>query len=248
MAARRESIKALARAKDRKHRLREDCVRRVKEQREAILQHLRQQHGQEAGRAEAVRSALNGIISSSGGEAVGSSRLHSSGEPQALPEELSHEEYANLMSVLEAELLMEEDMLAREHQAAAIAAFEEACGMEAFADAMQAGQHLQEQQLMASSGTRPLLCPICETAHLVQTAHGHACGIVACRNHECALRLDCAAEGLTLEHVRASLANIMAEHAATGCPAKPVFQMKADFGAASLWMGCPGCGRMQMVI
>lgn len=39
-------------------------------------------------------------------------------------QELSHEEYANLMSVLEAELLMEEDMLAREHQAAAIAAFE----------------------------------------------------------------------------------------------------------------------------
>jgi hypothetical protein len=39
-------------------------------------------------------------------------------------QELSQDEYVNLMSVLEAELLMEEDMLARESQQAALAAFE----------------------------------------------------------------------------------------------------------------------------
>jgi hypothetical protein len=50
-------------------------------------------------------------------------RIHSA-QFRIFAQELSQEEYVNLMSVLEAELLMEEDMLARESQQAALAAFE----------------------------------------------------------------------------------------------------------------------------
>jgi len=191
-----------------------------------------------------VRSALNGIISAN--SAAG--RSSSTTGDASTSDELSQEEYVNLMSVLEAELLMEEDMLARESQQAALAAFEAACGLESYADNLLAQQHSEEQQLLASTGEEAVLCPVCEQAYLIQTAHGRAGGIVACRNQACQLRLDCAAEGLTLDNVRRSLASVIYEHSATGCNDKPAFEMREEFGVVGLWMGCNACGRVQMVI
>eukprot|EP00193_Tetraselmis_chui_P000383 CAMPEP_0177764772 /NCGR_PEP_ID=MMETSP0491_2-20121128/7597_1 /TAXON_ID=63592 /ORGANISM="Tetraselmis chuii, Strain PLY429" /LENGTH=204 /DNA_ID=CAMNT_0019280997 /DNA_START=284 /DNA_END=899 /DNA_ORIENTATION=+ len=200
---RREPIKGTLSSKKQawKHRLREDCVRRVKEQRETILLQIRQPNLPQEEQAAAVRSALNGIISAN--SAAG--RSSSTTGDASTSDELSQEEYVNLMSVLEAELLMEEDMLARESQQAALAAFEAACGLESYADNLLAQQHSEEQQLLASTGEEAVLCPVCEQAYLIQTAHGRAGGIVACRNQACQLRLDCAAEGLTLDNVGGAL-------------------------------------------
>lgn len=71
-------------------------------------------------------------------------------------------------------------------------------------------------------------------------------GAVLCAG--CGLRLDLAGEGLGLEHVRAALADALAGHALSGCPAPPAFAVEERFGATTLFMRCGACGALQAVV
>lgn len=71
-------------------------------------------------------------------------------------------------------------------------------------------------------------------------------GAVLCAG--CGLRLDLAGEGLGLDHVRAALADALAGHALSGCPAPPAFGVEERFGTATLFMRCGACGALHAVV
>jgi len=84
-----------------------------------------------------------------------------------------------------------------------------------------------------------VLCPLCRKRFLfvLETVLGCRCG----------LRLN-TANGLTISHMQASLAETYAAHRAGGCPAEPVYEVRDYFGIDALWMLCERCEDLQVVL
>ena len=84
-----------------------------------------------------------------------------------------------------------------------------------------------------------VLCPLCRKRFLfvLETVLGCRCG----------LRLN-TANGLTISHLQASLAESYAAHRAGGCPAEPVYEVRDYFGIDALWMLCERCEDLQVVL
>eukprot|EP00192_Tetraselmis_astigmatica_P021441 CAMPEP_0117697110 /NCGR_PEP_ID=MMETSP0804-20121206/29044_1 /TAXON_ID=1074897 /ORGANISM="Tetraselmis astigmatica, Strain CCMP880" /LENGTH=272 /DNA_ID=CAMNT_0005511319 /DNA_START=137 /DNA_END=958 /DNA_ORIENTATION=- len=258
-----------------KQRLRDDCIRRVRAQRDELILRIREGRRSQCGPSGGdVKDALGSVITEAAislrsDAALGSETVSSSGgslDPARPPrgselsrheevvnrlefsEHLGMEEYADLMSAMEAELLMEEERLAKQTQEAALADYEEACMMEAEVVAMDvlhyaedAGMHLPREQ-------GAVLCPVCERVTLIQLAPGSTGAVIGCRNPSCNMRIDCSAEGLGLDYLCHRLSDAISTHSDGGCTMKPSFKMENRFGMRSLWMSCGACGFMQIVM
>mmetsp|Transcript_24123 Transcript_24123/g.57461 ORF Transcript_24123/g.57461 Transcript_24123/m.57461 type:complete len:264 (-) Transcript_24123:95-886(-) len=253
-----------------KRRLREDCLRRVRDNRASLISKIRERKCQSPGdTAEPMAELLQAVLSegrkhaaavaapsrptvAAGGETppndVGSPRTPTAHHAQLLDVmDLTPAEYADLMSAMEAELLQEEERLAKESQEAALADYEAACTAEAESDTLHAAQYVRDMEA-GGEGGGGVLCPVCESAPVAQLSPGRAGAALACRNPACGMRLDCAAEGLGLGDLRAALADAIAAHGASGCPAKPRFAVRRMLFSDSLWMECAGCGATQVIL
>ena len=94
------------------------------------------------------------------------------------------------------------------------------------------------------AGSHAVLCPVCEAAHLSQTAFG----VVGCPRE--GFRIEAEAEGGggdTLAAVGDGIVARLEEHRAGGCPEKPQFFVR-ETGAGTLYMACYACGALEVVL
>jgi hypothetical protein len=145
-----------------------------------------------------------------------------------------------LASVLHSRWLTPSSLISICAEAAALAEYEAAVAAEDAAAAAAALEH-EEWGAPDASGDEPVPCPVCFTRRLLCRR-----GVVLCA---CGgVRLDLSAEGGSLPRVRDALAHAWAAHAATGCPHRPVFSQRSDFGAAALWAHCGACQALIAVL
>ena len=84
-----------------------------------------------------------------------------------------------------------------------------------------------------------VLCPVCRKRCLFVLE-----SIIGCR---CGVRLN-TAHGLTISHLQQSLAETYDSHRAGGCAREPVYEIRDYFGCPALWMLCPSCEDLQVVL
>ncbi|GBF97989.1 hypothetical protein Rsub_10663 [Raphidocelis subcapitata] len=126
--------------------------------------------------------------------------------------------------------------------------------LEAFEAAALASAVAEREALVAAGGAcspshacdgpsqdSSLLCPVCMGAFLLQRA-----GVVVCPRG--CVRLNLAAESLSLRDLRARLGEVYEEHGGTGCGGPLAFRCEELFGSRSLSGACSaGCGFYRIV-
>ncbi|XP_061372418.1 uncharacterized protein LOC133314904 [Gastrolobium bilobum] len=99
----------------------------------------------------------------------------------------------------------------------------------------------EHMQLNADKGHREeIWCPICKQGEL-KDSHN----VIHCTR--CDLKLNKANE-LTLDFLRDRLAEVHTEHLDRGCRLKPRFCIKTNFNLTALYISCEGCDTFEVVI
>ena len=226
--------------------LRKDCLQRIHEQRDRLLQQCRSKPVEET-----LRSVLSDVsqLSLSKGRAENSlTEVHDNGEvsPAGAPSErarqhgksllghqlLSVEEHQDLMTQMEAALF---DESCRE-ELEAIEAAEVQDISDMFATHCIVDHAPETEQVK-------VLCPICERTDLAESAFGAiSCPI----DHFC---IDPPIQGLgaSLKYTQDSLCLKLEEHRASGCFEKPHFFVKR-IASENLYMACFECGACEIIV
>ncbi|XP_014500217.1 RPA-interacting protein A isoform X1 [Vigna radiata var. radiata] len=87
---------------------------------------------------------------------------------------------------------------------------------------------------------KEIWCPICKEGELKDSYN-----LIYCTR--CELQLNKASE-LTLDFLRDRLAEVHTEHLDRGCRLKPKFCMKTKFNLTALYISCEGCDTLEVVI
>lgn len=210
-----------------KERLRQKCLARAREQRDALLRERRRKLTRETG-GENIAEAREGvqgdamcILESECKEDHGLAEWERQG--LVLTEEDREELMRSIEEVLQSELDMDEDEAIEQYRM--IAQVETA--------------ELQDLQETLGLGDDAVICPVCRKDYLVRTPSAQ---MIVCA---CGLRIDGGIDGLGLEQLRASLAALHSEHAL--CGGSITFELDDRFGESFLRARCP-CGLDQIVM
>jgi hypothetical protein len=92
-----------------------------------------------------------------------------------------------------------------------------------------------------SNSEQPVICPVCQEAHLVEAAAGVGCP-------RDGFWLAGPSGGLPLSDLRSGLASAYEAHAAAGCNARPGFMVSNEFtGVWTLFITCDCCHAFEVV-
>lgn len=196
--------------------IREECLQRVQQRRSQLLSSCRDRR---------VVEDLSSILSDVTGESPGGGE-GPSGQSHWL---LSRKEHQELLAEMEAALFDETNV-------------EELEAVEA--DDLDLVSTMFAAQTLSGGGEGAVvLCPVCESANLTESAFG----VVGCPKE--GFRIEAEMEGTcdTLASVSASIAAKLEEHRLSGCPEKPQFFVR-DTGSWTLYLACYTCGALEVVL
>ncbi|KAM3705723.1 hypothetical protein ACJW31_03G101100 [Castanea mollissima] len=224
---RRLSLKKKTHSHFWKHKLREKCYKRVREDRTRLLWKLRlpssPNHNNNNNKVkDLIQSAFEDIISDELKKIEDSSLNDCLKSPASAPE-------AN-------DVLWEYDGLHSVYQEpqAHIETWEDE------EDAYLARAVYEHMQLNDGQGCEKIWCPVCKQGELLENYH-----LIYCTLCELQLNKD---NEVNLDLLRVRLAEAHAEHLDRGCRLKPKFCMEARFDLTALYICCTGCNMFEVVM
>lgn len=231
-------------------RLRDDCLQRVQQQRQKLLQKCRTEPVQQCLQSVLSDVASNAQPSSSNFDTI--ARQHpddaagkdSKGRYGAIVAEdtnsngelwykqLSEEEHQELLAKME-EALFEEGYR-DELEAIEAAELEDISDMFAAHCIMDTFPHQE---------VATVLCPVCEKADLAESAFG----TISCQLCKYKIEGPMPGGGSSLNCLADSLARSLEGHSASGCTEKPYFFVK-QISSSNLYMACYECGAFEVLL
>lgn len=242
---RRQSLKAKSRA-DWPGALREECLHRVQQQREHLLQQCRTIPVHECLQSlflDASKTLPQTPITAfdQSSETIVRGRADNEASNRSTDtkqlywggQHLTPEEYQELMVQMEEALF--EDGYRDELEAI------EASELEDMSELFAA--HYITDTLPKSEHRDPLLCPVCEKAYLSESAFG----TIKCPFDQFSIQAPLEGDRNSLDLLSKGISRILEGHRNSNCTEKPQFFVK-DVGSSSLYMACYNCGALEIVI
>lgn len=225
-----------------KEKLRQNCLRRVQEERAHLLWKIRSSERQSLNEKEIMETSFRGIVSDELQKIKQSSLnenqrtfvpndsdliwefdgLHTYNSTGTESEELMLEMERLLYEDLREELIRRElDAVEEEDKYLAQAVFE----------------HMQ----LNDDQRGKIWCPICKRGDLREAHH-----LIYCTC--CELRLDLENDKVNLNFLRDRLGEVHLEHLDRGCKATPKFCMQTMFNLTALYIQCQACNTFEVVV
>ncbi|KAI5066973.1 hypothetical protein GOP47_0017501 [Adiantum capillus-veneris] len=229
-----------------KHKLRENCLQRVKTNRSQILWKIRL--GGEAFPVSREKASLafsdilvdeiDRLRQRTNGEAP-----HAQSDPDAMiweyePSEalsqLKNDDYEELMIAMQNILYDDLRTENEKRDSVLLEEFEKSCEQEDRALSMMLEQ-------LQNSEEDEVICPICKAGKLQQNQHLIFC---SCGH----LRLDVQHEKVNLHFLRKRLEELLQQHHDSGCQSQPVFCTDHRFSMTALYIQCSSCETFELVL
>ncbi|PIN19789.1 hypothetical protein CDL12_07520 [Handroanthus impetiginosus] len=231
-----------------KHKLRENCFKRVREDRTRLLWKLRLPGAKEqsANHEELILSTLQDIVSDELSKIKGSS-LDESSEPisSSATDDMIWE-YDGLHTayqgdceeiLLEMQRIFYEDLRTEESRTEperSVTTWEDE------EDEYLAHVVYEHMQLNSEQAGEEVWCPICKQGKLQENGHHIYCS-------QCELKLKRGDE-VDLNFLRLRLGEAHIEHLDRGCRLRPEFCIETKFGLTALYIKCQGCSLFEVVL
>lgn len=225
-----------------KHKLRENCYRRVREDRSRLLWKLRFANDQQ--HKNLIKSSLEDIVSdeiqkfknSYHSASLDNSKFSPAPDDTIWEYDGLHEAYQGDCEemLLEMQRIFYEDLRVEETKEQGSTGTWEDEEDEYLACAVFEHMTLNEK------GGKEVWCPICKQGELKENCHLIYCTL-------CGLRLNRDDE-INLEVLRNRLAEAHSDHLDKGCRLKPKFCVETRFTLNALYVTCQGCGMFEVVI
>lgn len=229
-----------------KEKLRENCLRRVREERTQLLWKIRSTGHEAPSEKEIVESTFRDIVSDElqkikQSSTCGSQRISVTKSNDVLWEYDGLHMDSNSSEIESEELMMEmerllyedlrEELISRE-----LDIYEEED--EYLARAVFEHMQLNDDQVCNND---KVWCPICKRGELREAHH-----LIYCTH--CNLRLDLENDKVNLEFLRDRLGEVHMEHLDKGCKATPKFCMETVFNLTALYIQCRACNTFEIVV
>ncbi|XP_078434742.1 RPA-interacting protein A [Wolffia australiana] len=229
-----------------KEKLRENCLRRVQEDRVNLLWRTRLSENQEHSPKDTVETAFKGIVASELSK-IKNSTLSDQSEIVASDCNDPIWEYSHLQgdfSLLESnyeELLIEMERLLYDDMKEELTRKE----LEVYEEEDEYLAKAVFEHMNLTDGKveerETIWCPVCKRGELGETHH-----LIFCSS--CSLRLDLSDVKVSLDFLRHRLCQVHEEHLERGCKATPSFVVESGFNLAVLYVRCPACGTFDVVV
>lgn len=225
-------------------KLRQNCFRRVREERALLLWKLRSNGRQSSSRKEIVESTFRDIVSDelqkikqsppSGCKNNSASEIDDilweyDGFADTSTESESEELLIEMQRLLYEDL--REEMIRRE-----LEVYEEED--EYLAQAVYEHMQLNDDQVGKND---KVWCPICKQGELQEAYH-----LIYCTR--CKLRLDLENDKVNLNFLRDRLGEVHEEHLERGCKGTPNFCLETAFDLTALYIKCQICNKFEIVL
>ncbi|XP_020594546.1 uncharacterized protein LOC110034636 [Phalaenopsis equestris] len=223
-----------------KEKLRQNCLKRVGEERGLLLWEIRSKGRHASNQKEVVDSTFWHIVS----DELKKIKASPLGEHHGISNSKNDDilwEYDHLCFEIESEDLMMEmerilyEDIREEKIRRELELIEEED--EYLARAVFEHMQINDDQSLKSK----IWCPICKRGELKETHH-----LIHCT--DCMLQLDLENDKVNLEFLRARLAEVHMEHLDRGCRALPEFCMETRFDLTALYIRCIACGTFEIVL
>ena len=164
---------------------------------------------------------------------------------------ISQEEFAALLAEVTEELQRDEEFLEEElwemERAEALERERLILQIDDYDDWEELQQQQQQQQVnvytspLLTNSTCRVVCPICNSASLIETPFEGIKCINATTDKQCTFGLDIASEGLSLNHLQNQLRRVYEEHSAVCLKGILTFHVDSRGGVRMLMAGCDTC-------
>ncbi|KAH0460911.1 hypothetical protein IEQ34_008486 [Dendrobium chrysotoxum] len=223
-----------------KEKLRQSCLKRVREERALLLRKIRSKGRQASSQKEVVESTFWCIVT----DELEKIKVSPLGDGNGISNSKNDDilwEYDQLCSEIESEdLMMEmERILYIDLREEKIRRELELIEEEDDYLARAVFEHMQINDEQAIKNK--IWCPICKRGELKETHH-----LIHCTN--CKLQLDLADDKVNLEFLRTRLAEVHMEHLDRGCRALPEFCIETKFDLTALYIRCIACSTFEIVL
>eukprot|EP00250_Pteridium_aquilinum_P005718 c15771_g1_i1 orf=441-1181(-) len=227
-----------------KHKLRDNCLQRVKKNRNQILWKIRlgghalptSQEGANIAFSDILVDEIDRLKQTTDG---GTSHVRSDldtmlweYEPSEALSELGNEDYEELMIAMQ-NILYEEMHTESDKDTLLLEDYEKTCEKEDHALST-----MLEQLQSSEDG---VVCPICKAGKLQQNQHLIYC---SCGH----LRLDVQHEKVNLDFLRRRLEELLQLHHDSGCKSQPMFCTDNRFSIMALYIQCSSCETFELVL
>ncbi|GLT45157.1 hypothetical protein SLA2020_190100 [Shorea laevis] len=230
-----------------KDKLRENCYKRVREDRTSLLWKLRMPAAQAVNDKEFIKSAFQDIVSDELKKIKDSSISDCLNIPTSDPksDDLLWE-YNGLQDAYEGdceEMLLEMQRIFYEDLRAESTRKEPERQIDTWED--QEDEYLaravfEHMQLNDEQVPKQIWCPVCKEGALQENDQHIYCTL-------CKFQLDRDNE-VNLDFLRDRLAEAHADHFERGCRGKPKFSLESQFGLTALYIRCQACNTFEVVI
>ncbi|XP_011080588.1 RPA-interacting protein B [Sesamum indicum] len=231
-----------------KHKLRENCFKRVRQDRTRLLWKLRlsEAQNQSANHEDFIKSTLQDIVSDELKKIKGTSLDESSSPVLGTSTDDMIWEYDGLHTAYQGdceEMLLEMQRLFYEDLRTEKTRKEPECFMKTWED--EEDEYLarvlyEHMQLNSDQVAMEVWCPICKQGELQENGHHIYCT-------QCELKLKRGHE-VDLNFLRLRLGEAHTEHLDRGCRLRPEFCIETKFGLTALYIKCQGCNTFEVVL
>ncbi|KAL8055734.1 hypothetical protein ABFX02_04G075000 [Erythranthe guttata] len=245
----RPSLKSLASLNNYpkwKHKLRENCLKRVREDRTRLLWKLRLPEAKFSNNEEFIKSTLQDIVSDELRKIKGSSPVEGSAPTFGAATDDMIWEYDGLHTAYQGDC---EDMLLAMQRVfyEDLRTEETRKGPDDFIRAWEDEEDeylarvvFDHMQLNSDQVAEEVWCPICKQGKLQENSHHIYCS-------QCELKLNRDHE-VDLNTLRVRLGEAHTEHLDKGCRLKPDFCVDSKFDLTALYIKCQGCSMFEIVL
>lgn len=223
-----------------KEKLRQNCLKRVGEERALLLWKIRSNGRQASNKKEVIYSTFRHIVIGELGKIKEFPCQDSHGISNSENADILWE-YDQMCSETESEdLMMEmESILYTDLREERIRRELELIEEEDEFLARQVLEHMKIADDQASKNK--VWCPICKQGELKGIHH-----LIYCT--DCALKLNLGNDKVNMEFVRARLGDVHMEHLDRGCRSVPEFCMETRFDLTALYIRCSACSTFEIVL
>ncbi|KAL9453943.1 hypothetical protein AB3S75_009532 [Citrus x aurantiifolia] len=231
-----------------KAKLRDNCYKRVREDRSRLLWKMRLPAAQSLNHKDFIKSAFQDIVSNELKKfknlPLKSNDCMEILSPTAEPNDILWE-YDGLHSAYQGEceeILLEMQRIFYEDLRAGPTRKEHEILVETWED--QEDEYLAnavyERMQLNDQVCEQTWCPICKQGELQEN-----CQLIYCTGCELQLSKD---DEINVVTLRNRLADVHTEHLDRGCRLKPKFRLETSFGLTALYIFCQGCSTFEVVI
>ncbi|KAL5794403.1 hypothetical protein ACOSP7_002997 [Xanthoceras sorbifolium] len=227
-----------------KAKLRENCYKRVREDRTRLLWKMRLPTGQSPTHKNLIKSAFQDIVSDELTKIKNSSSNDSlqKSSPAVEADDMLWE-YDGLHSAFQGdceEILIEMQKIFYEDLQAEPTRTESDIELWEDQEDKYLARAVYENMKLNDQVFKETWCPICKLGELLEN-----CQLIYCTSCKLKLSKD---DEVNLDKLRVRLADVHTEHFDRGCRLKPKFSIQTRFGLTALYISCQGCNTFEVVM